>query len=213
MPLTLSGTTGVSGIDGSVGTPATRGSDADTGLFYPSAGVAAVATNGTESFRADTSQNLLVGVTSANVNGGVLQLKSGITFPATAVASTDVNTLDDYEEGTWTPTDGSGAGLTFTVYSATYTKIGRVVMFEASIFWPSTASALPTKVSGLPFASASGDDNTGGWCPVGTSAGAFYGWQINRGTTNFTGTTNANSDVTNANMSGKFVKGFGWYHV
>ena len=37
---------------------------------------------------------------------------AGITFPATQSASTDANTLDDYEEGTWTPNQGSGLTVT-----------------------------------------------------------------------------------------------------
>jgi hypothetical protein len=55
---------------------------------------------------------------------------SGITFPATQSASTDVNTLDDYEEGTWTPTiRGSTVSGTYTPSTTTafYTKIGNVV--------------------------------------------------------------------------------------
>jgi hypothetical protein len=63
MPLTLSGTNGVSGIDGSAGTPTERGSDADTGVFYPSAGNIAISTNGTEALRVDSSGNLGLGVT------------------------------------------------------------------------------------------------------------------------------------------------------
>jgi len=35
---------------------------------------------------------------------------SGVAFPATQSASANANTLDDYEEGTWTPADTSGAG-------------------------------------------------------------------------------------------------------
>jgi hypothetical protein len=52
----------------------------------------------------------------------------GITFPATQSASSDANTLDDYEEGTWTPAFSAG-GITGTsiTYSGTYTKVGRVV--------------------------------------------------------------------------------------
>ena len=64
MPLTLSGTNGVSGIDGSAGTPTERGSDADTGVFYPSAGNIAISTNGTEALRVDSSQNVGIGTTS-----------------------------------------------------------------------------------------------------------------------------------------------------
>jgi hypothetical protein len=50
---------------------------------------------------------------------------TGITFPATASASTNANTLDDYEEGTWTPVITAQTG-TITSYSAEgkYTKIG-----------------------------------------------------------------------------------------
>jgi hypothetical protein len=55
---------------------------------------------------------------------------AGITFPATQSASSNANTLDDYEEGTWTPevadatTGGNTAGGTFTGF---YTKVGRLV--------------------------------------------------------------------------------------
>jgi hypothetical protein len=55
-------------------------------------------------------------------------------FPATQNASTDANTLDDYEEGTWTPTVVAGAG-TITTYTANgnYTKIGNRVFFSVNI--------------------------------------------------------------------------------
>jgi hypothetical protein len=61
---------------------------------------------------------------------------SGVTFPAAQSASTNANTLDDYEEGTWTPvlegatTPGSG---TYTVQFGSYTKIGRYVFFEINL--------------------------------------------------------------------------------
>jgi hypothetical protein len=93
----------------------------------------------------DSSGNLLVGVTSATSGGGVLQVSNGITFPATQSASSNANTLDDYEEGTWTPTDGSGAGLSFTVNSATYTKIGNTVRVSFYGSYPTTATR--TKMS------------------------------------------------------------------
>ena len=47
-----------------------------------------------------------------------------IKFPATQNASTNANTLDDYEEGTWTPAPNSG---TFSSATGTYTKVGRLV--------------------------------------------------------------------------------------
>ena len=80
----------------------------------------------------DTSGRLLVGV-SANANGGILQLSSGITFPATAVAASDANTLDDYEEGTWTPTVFHNSVQVTSLVAAigTYIKIGRIVYLAA----------------------------------------------------------------------------------
>jgi hypothetical protein len=88
-----------------------------------------------------------IGVGGATPSGS----GSGITFPATQSASSDANTLDDYEEGTWTPTDGSGAGLTFTAGLGSYTKIGRMVYWQAVIIYPTTASSSVASFIGLPF--------------------------------------------------------------
>jgi hypothetical protein len=52
---------------------------------------------------------------------------TGITFPATQSASSDANTLDDYEEGTWTPVLGTGSSpptFTYTNRGGTYIKVG-----------------------------------------------------------------------------------------
>ena len=96
----------------------------------------------------------------AIVVSGTTPSLNGITFPATQVPSADANTLDDYEEGTWTPSDGSGAGLTFTSVQAFYTKVGRMVTLNASFTFPSTASATGISIGGIPFAySFSGAEN------------------------------------------------------
>jgi len=118
--------------------------------------VLAFRTGGTERMRIDSSGNLLVGVTSANANGGVLQLKSGITFPATQVAATDANTLDDYEEGTWTPAE---ATVTLSTAVGHYTKVGNMVTAWAYMVWPSTANTANTVINGLPFTIANAEDN------------------------------------------------------
>jgi len=140
----------------------------------------------------------------------------GIDFSATPGTGTS-ELLADYEEGAWTPTDGSGAGLSFTVYNPTYTKIGRIVYIFASIKWPVTASSNSVKVSGLPFTAAAGDDNTGGLFLAGTNVGSAavnYLWQVSRNATNFVGVLNTNIvDVTNANMSNTFIKICGMYTV
>ena len=58
MPITINGTSGISGADGSVGTPAFQGTDTNTGIFYPAADTVAIGTNGTEALRVNSSQTL-----------------------------------------------------------------------------------------------------------------------------------------------------------
>ena len=132
--------------------------DPDTGLYSPGANQVALATGGTERARIDSSGRLLVGLTSANANGGILQLSSGITFPAAQVASADPNTLDDYEEGTFTPTviGSTTAGTaTYAAQNGRYTKIGRLVQFELDIAWSAGTGTGNLRIAGLPFTSNS----------------------------------------------------------
>ncbi len=75
---------------------------------------------------------------------------AGITFPATQSASTDANTLDDYEEGTWTPTS-TGGGWTFTIDDAQYVKIGKQVSVWASITNTGSGNGNQITIGGLPF--------------------------------------------------------------
>jgi hypothetical protein len=76
---------------------------------------------------------------------------NGIDFSATAGTGTS-ELFDDYEEGTWTPTDGSGAGLTLTLAAGAYTKIGRMVYWQAIVVYPATVDASVASIAGLPFA-------------------------------------------------------------
>jgi len=66
MSLILSGTDGLSDIDGTAATPAIRGTDANTGIFFPAADVVGVSTGGSERARIDTSGNVLIGSSTAN---------------------------------------------------------------------------------------------------------------------------------------------------
>jgi hypothetical protein len=87
-----------------------------------------------------------------------LQLKSGITFPATQVASSDANTLDDYEEGTWTGTLKGSVSDPTTPVTATgaYTKVGRLVTVTIAYANVTTTGASGNvTITGLPFAGAS----------------------------------------------------------
>jgi hypothetical protein len=83
---------------------------------------------------------------------------AGITFPATQSASSDANTLDDYEEGTFTPSPAFGGvstGMTFDTnpsLGGTYVKIGRVVYIDISIPFLSNGTGTGNfTIGGLPF--------------------------------------------------------------
>ena len=76
----------------------------------------------------------------------------GFNFTAnTPAAGMTSQLLNWYEEGNWTPTDASGAGLTFTVTYAKYVRTGRQVVVNMFIVFPGTASAAQATIGGLPF--------------------------------------------------------------
>jgi hypothetical protein len=99
----------------------------------------------------------------------------GIKFPATQVASADPNTLDDYEEGTWTPTQGAGLTVVGTFTSAGhYIKIGRQVTIQGYISASTSVSAAANAAmcGGLPFQvmNVSGSNFIGGASNANLSA-------------------------------------------
>jgi len=91
----------------------------------------------------------------------------GIDFSATANSSGTMGSelLDDYEEGTWTPTLTDTSGNTGSGYAARngyYTKIGRTVFFSGRILTNSISGLTGgnrANVAGLPFTSSGSTDS------------------------------------------------------
>jgi len=71
MSLILDGTNGVSDIDGTAATPAIRGTDTNTGIFFPAADTIAFSEGGAEVARFDNAGNLLVGGTTQRLNAKI----------------------------------------------------------------------------------------------------------------------------------------------
>jgi hypothetical protein len=178
MTLILSGSDGLSDVDGTAAAPALRGTDTNTGIFFPAADTIAFATGGTEDARFNSAGNLQTIGTISVGNATPSTSGAGITFPATQSASSDANTLDDYEEGTFTPfyTPSSGAftTLTYSAQTGKYTKIGNIVYFAINIFTSvvtlGTASG-NLRIGGLPFT----PDATSQFEP-GAALGRVYRW-------------------------------------
>ena len=148
---------------------------------------------------------------------------AGLTFPSTQSASSDVNTLDDYEEGTWVPSiflaTGQTGSFTFTQNSGLYLKIGKLVHIQGFIAWTAKPTAGTVLRMNLPFTAASGNTTRGGF-HVSYSNTAFsgitvYNWAF-RGedgdafaTANYSNATDGtiNQTIDNANLptAGSFM--------
>jgi len=119
-----------------------------------------------ERMRLNSTGALVLAGGSTSANG------IGIAFPATQSASTDANTLDDYEEGTWTPDVGGTA--TYTARTGQYVKIGRqvTVFFDLTINVIGTGT--PANINGLPFVCSATSTGQGGiptyWASLTASA-------------------------------------------
>lgn len=109
--------------------------------------------------------NVGIGVTPTTRNNSRLQIVDGIGFPATQSASSDPNTLDDYEEGTWTPVLTSSGGGTVNG-TGEYVKIGKQVTLWGRIegFAGATFSAGYWTIASIPFAHNSSANTLLGDC-------------------------------------------------
>lgn len=96
-----------------------------------------------------TQFNIIGPYVGGNLPGG--QIK----FPSTQVASTNANTLDDYEEGTFTPAfafGGGTTGITYTTQTGAYRKVGQIVHVSILITMSSKGSSTgAATITGLPF--------------------------------------------------------------
>jgi hypothetical protein len=185
--LILSGTNGLSDVDGDASTPAIRGTDGNTGIFFGS-DVIGFSEGGTEAMRINADAQIVAaaGTNSLPVYTTTGDLNTGIYFPAAdnigfATGGTirgrwttdglcfnadtaAANALDDYEEGTFTPTIASGiVSTTYSNQFGFYTKIGRVVSFSVRIgLSAGTANAEIIAIGSLPFTVLSTNGYHGG---------------------------------------------------
>ncbi len=113
-----------------------------------------------------------------------------LKFPATQNPSADANTLDDYEEGTFTPAfAAAGSAFSYSHQAGSYTKIGNVVHFVLSIKLNTSANTLSANqlsVTGLPFTSKNAanlwrrfDVAWAGSTASYVSMHAYLGWSSN----------------------------------
>lgn len=102
----------------------------------------------------------------------------GIKFPGTQIANSDANTLDDYEEGSWTPTFivtyGSSSWGSYTQQIGKYIKIGRFVHCTFGVAASSFSVGGNIGVAGLPFTVATDGGMTAGGARESSQTGAWF---------------------------------------
>jgi hypothetical protein len=99
MSLVLNGTDGLSDVDGSAATPAIRGTDANTGIFFPAADTIAFAEGGAEVMRIDSSGNVGIGTSSPSVKLDIVGENNGsqIRFGNGRIYTYKTSAFDGYD--------------------------------------------------------------------------------------------------------------------
>lgn len=150
---------------------------------------------------------------------GLITTGGQIKFPATQVPSSDANTLDDYEEGTWTPAvafGGSTTGITYSVQNGRYVKIGKRVFLDGTINLSNKGSATGyANLIGTPFASESiADFFPNIPCQAfGLDTTRQISLQVNYGSVIFLVLNGADTAITNSNFTNTTVLRFSFSYT
>lgn len=203
-------------FNGAGGTPssmtATNLSGTAAGLTVGNATLAATVT---------TNANLTGPVTSA---GNATSIASSIALPGSPTTTTQSASDNSTKIATtayadrvaglvgasWTPVDGSGAGLSFTSVSANYVQIGNMVHAYFSLTFPATGDMTNAVIGGLPITAANNNyANTASFLQNNSSAGSLYGVVIKNTKTfslwNYLNQQNPNNTMSTLTISGCII--------
>jgi hypothetical protein len=161
-------------------------------------------------FKGDDGGSAITALTLDMSAGGDLTLgaNANIVFPGTNVVSTNANTLDDYEEGAWTP---ACPNVTVAASEGKYTKVGRLVTVQGYATWPTTSDSNDIEISGLPFTINNSESGRGGAYVTYPTAGAsflvngdgFYLLGAKNDTKFFAAAADGNTTQVNSEVSAK----------
>jgi len=130
-------------------------------------------------------------------------------FRFTNTATTQTQTLDYYDEGSWTLSDNSAASLSFSGVTGNcrYTRIGNVVTCVFMVTYPTTSSSDSAAWAGLPFTSAATTNSVAGGYVTYTNAATDFSLLVASNGTTVNLYTNSGASVANSALSGKTIRG------
>lgn len=124
MAITINGTTGLAGVDGSASTPAVQGGDSNTGVFFPAADTVAIATGGSERLRADSAGNVGIGTSSPDRRLAVQTPTAGASLGSNAVVFSDfANATMELKQSTTQNQWYSNSAMSFATNGSTRATI------------------------------------------------------------------------------------------
>jgi hypothetical protein len=205
MAVTINGTTGIAGVDGSASTPAVQGTDTNTGIFFPAADTIAFGEGGAESMRIDSSGNVGIGTSSPSQ-------KLDVTGNARLNASSSP-VLQLSESGTLrgSITGSSTIGLYFQTFSSTPISFDTNGLERARITSGGDFVLGATTNSGYNFRVSAGNKYAAGFenssgnipitCQIVSGSGSqtfitFYNGATNTGYINTTGTNTLYTSIS-----------------
>jgi hypothetical protein len=154
MTVTINGTTGIAGVDGSAATPAVQGGDANTGVFYGT-DIVGISTGGTERMRVSASGNVGIGIASPSSPLNVAAASaSGLAIAINGRSTGDLGAMYFYAN------DGTTQQATITS-TATEFRLSSVPAAAVQTFYTNAAERMRIDASG----------NVG----IGTTAASSYG--------------------------------------
>jgi len=149
--------------------------------------------------------NLVIGTAGKGID-------FSITSSGTGTMTSEL--LADYEEGTWSPTDASGASLSLTSVSGKYIRTGNIVNAFFSVTYPATVSGADCTLGSLPFTSiASGVPNPGALTLGFTNSSLELHGICGTSSTSFVLLLNTGTNVINSQLSTRIVRGVFTYLV
>lgn len=113
--------------------------------------------------------------------------------------------------GSWTATDGSGAGLSLTTADTKWVRVGPMVYAYFAITYPTTADATAAKVSGLPFSSVASTNDVHPVAIGFQDSTKNISGVVKQGASTFVFYDESGVAITNADLSTKIIRGTAIY--